>query len=187
MRTVRKPRRSTLASAAAGVATPREILAQTPFFAGVLDARGMGMLSGRLHIADRAKGTTLIREDDLGSSIFVLASGEVVVTIPGRNGVRRVATLKAPEIFGEMSLLTGARRSATVTATTPIKVIEIPKTALSPLMSASPELADRFAAKLSQRQRELERIFHCEGRWSVFNFDGKDLGSVIRGFFGGTI
>jgi CRP-like cAMP-binding protein len=86
-----------------------------------------------------------------------------------------------------MSLLTGARRSETVTARTPIKVIEIPKTALSPLISASPELADRFAAKLAERQHEVDRIYRGEGRWSVYDFAGQDLGGVIRGFFGGTL
>lgn len=176
-----------MASAHAGVATPRDILATMPFFADVLDARGLETLSGRLRITDYAKGTTLIREDDLGSSMFVLVSGEIVVTVPGRGGGRRVATLEAPNIFGEMSLLTGARRSATVTARTAIKAIEISKAALAPLISASPQLADRFATMLTKRQRELDRIYRGEGRWSLFDIGGKDLGSVIRGFFGGTV
>jgi CRP-like cAMP-binding protein len=176
-----------VASAPAGVAALHGILSNTPFFADVLDARGLEVLSGRLCITNHGKGTTLIREDDLGSSMFVLASGEVVVTVPGPAGGRRVANLKAPDIFGEMSLLTGARRSATVTARTPIRTIEIPKSALSPLISASPELADRFARMLAKRQRELDRIYRTQGRWSLFDFGGKDLGGAIRGFFGGTI
>ena len=176
-----------MASAMAGVATPRDVLAKTPFFAGVVDVRGLDTLSARLRFTDYAKGATLIREDDLGSSMFVLASGEVAVTVPGKNRGRRVATLAAPDIFGEMSLLTGARRSATVTARTTVKAIEIPKAALAPLISASPELADRFAAMLAKRQRELDRVYRGEARWNLFDFGGQDLGGVIRGFFGGTV
>lgn len=172
-------------STTAGAATPRDVIANTPFFAGVLDVLQLQALCGRLRIADYAKGATLIREDDLGVSMFVLASGEVTVAVPGKSGARHVATLRAPDIFGEMSLLTGARRAATVTAKTPIKAIEIPKTALSPLISASPELAERFAAILAKRQRELDGIYRGAGRWSFFS-DGKDIASVIRRVFDGT-
>ena len=172
-----------MASATDDIATPLDILASTPFFADVLDADQLQTLSGRLRVADYAKGATLIREDDIGESMFVLASGEVAVTVPGKSGGRQVATLRAPDIFGEMSLMTGARRAATVSARTPVKAIEIPKAALSPLIIASPELAGRFAATLVSRQRELDRLFRGHGRWSVFLTAGGDVGSVIRRVF----
>jgi hypothetical protein len=66
---------------------------------------------------------------------------------------------------------------------TPVKAIEIPKAALSPLIIASPELADRFAATLVSRQRELDRLFRGHGRWNVL-VGGGNVGSVIRGVFG---
>jgi CRP-like cAMP-binding protein len=129
-------------------AAPRDILAKTPFFADILDRGQLDALAAGLRVAEFAKGATLIREDDLGASMFmfVLASGEASVSVPGKARARRVATLRAGDIFGEMSLLTGARRAATVSATTPVRAVEIPKAALSPLIAASPELADRFAA-----------------------------------------
>jgi CRP-like cAMP-binding protein len=86
-----------------------------------------------------------------------------------------------------MSLLTGSRRAATVTAVTPVTVIEIPKSALAPLIAASPGLADRFAAMLVKRQGELDRIYRDESRRNTASVDLGDLAGLIRGFFGGTV
>jgi CRP-like cAMP-binding protein len=168
-------------------AAPRDILAKTPFFADVLDRGQLDALAAGLRVAEFARGATLIREDDLGASMFVLASGEASVTVPGKARARRVATLRAGDIFGEMSLLTGARRAATVSATTPVRAVEIPKAALSPLIAASPELADRFAAMLKKRQGELDRAYRDDSRWSISGLAGNDVAGVIRGFFAGAV
>lgn len=175
-----------MATVAVSAATPRDILAKTPFFADALDAPALQALSSRLRLTDYAKGAILIREDAIGSSMFVLADGEVSVTVPGAGKARHVAILRAPDIFGEMSLLTGARRAATVTARTAVKAIEISKAALAPLIAASPELADRFATTLARRQRELDRIYRGAGRWNIFASGEGEVGSLIRRFFDGS-
>jgi CRP-like cAMP-binding protein len=167
---------------------PRDILAKTPFFAEVLDRGQLDALAAGLRLIAFAKGTTLLREDDLGSSMFLLASGEAAVTVPGKGRrARRITTLRAGDIFGEMSLLTGARRAATVTATTPVEAIEIPKSALSPLIAASPELADRFAAMLRKRQGELDHVYRGDSRWNISGLAGNDVAGLIRGFFAGAV
>lgn len=176
-----------MAKASGDDLSPRDILAKTRFFADVLDSPQIGALSAGLAISEFRKGATLIREDDLGASMFVLAGGEVAVTVPGNGHARQVAKLGAGDVFGEMSLLTGARRAATVTATTPVRLIEIPKSALAPLIAASPGLADRFAAMLAKRQGELDGIFRGDSRWRAAGVDLGDLAGLIRGFFGGTI
>jgi hypothetical protein len=85
-----------------------------------------------LHIASWnriAPGATLIREGETGTSFYVLASGEVRVTKAGR----LLDVLKTGECFGEMAYL-GRRqfkRSASVTASTEITVIEIKADALN--------------------------------------------------------
>jgi signal-transduction protein with cAMP-binding, CBS, and nucleotidyltransferase domain len=175
-----------VASVIGSAATPHDILAKTPFFADTLDASALQALSSRLRLSDYARGAILIREDAVGSSMFVLTEGEVAVTVPGTGKARPVAILQAPDIFGEMSLLTGARRAATVTARTPVRAIEISKAALAPLIAASPQLADRFAATLARRQRELDRIYRGAGRWNIFASGEGEVGSVIRRFFNGS-
>jgi CRP-like cAMP-binding protein len=169
--------------AATVTVTPRQVLASTAFFSDVLDAESLDRLAANLRVVSFPKGAVLIREDDVGSSMFVLAAGEADVTVP--QGARKVpiAMLKTGDIFGEMSLLTGARRAATVTARSPIAAVEIPKSALSPLMEASPQLADRFAAILKKRQAELDRLY--DGGWKLPG--NLALAGLIRGYFGGGL
>ncbi len=70
-----------------------------------------------------AVGETVVREGDAGSSMFVVARGEMVVTLDP--SAHEVARLGPGDFFGEMSLLTGAPRTASVTAVTDVEVLEI--------------------------------------------------------------
>lgn len=164
----------------------RDVLASVPFFAEVLDGRGLDRLAARATPVERPKGATLIREDDGGTSMFVIVSGTVDVATGTGHAKHHVATLGPRDVVGEMSLFTGARRSATVTATEPLTAIEITREALAPSFAASPELVDRFAAILERRQAELDRLYGA-GRISLFGAGTGDFGGLIRGFFGGAI
>jgi CRP-like cAMP-binding protein len=57
-----------------------------------------------------------------------------------------------------MSLMTGASRSATVTALTRVRVLEIPKDAIEAILKRSPELAERFSRVLVERQRQNQDL-----------------------------
>jgi CRP-like cAMP-binding protein len=153
------------------VVTPRQVLDSTPFFSDVLDSDNLDRLAVNLRVASFPKGAVLIKEDDGGSSMFVLAAGEADVTVPRSTRKTPVATLKGGDIFGEMSLLTGARRAATVTA-------------LSPFIQAPPQLADRVAAMHKTRQAELDRIYKG-ARWKLPG--NLELAGMIRAYFGGTV
>ena len=67
-----------------------------------------------------------------------------------------VAQLKGPCIFGEMSLLTGEPRSATVIATTEVECFRLDKTAIQPLLEKRPELAVQLAHGLTDRKTALQ-------------------------------
>jgi CRP-like cAMP-binding protein len=164
---------------------PRVVLASIPFFAEVLDGEQIDLLAADLYPKEFAKGSAFIREDELGTSLFVIVEGSVGVTV-GEHGKDRVATLSAGDMVGEMSLMTGARRSATVTADTPVVALEITKAALEPILNESPGLVERFAAMLDRRQAELDRLYGA-GNWNVFGLGGSELTTVMRGFFAGTI
>jgi len=68
-----------------------------------------------------------------------------------------IARLGKGEHIGEMSLLTGAPRAATVEAITDCTLLEIDKDALMPIVQARPELGDELARVEAQRQLELEQ------------------------------
>jgi CRP-like cAMP-binding protein len=66
-----------------------------------------------------------------------------------------VAILGPHEIFGEMSLLTGEPRSATVRAKSSLEVLEIGKSGLQKILAKRPDLSDKLAQLLTQRQSAL--------------------------------
>ena len=94
----------------------REVIAANPFFAEVLGDAEIDRLAKWAHVVEKAAGEDLIVEDDAGTSLFIIVSGEVeVLTGDGRRS-KRIARLGPGAVVGEMSLMTGARRSATVRA-----------------------------------------------------------------------
>jgi len=100
-------------------------------------------------------GETIAREGDPGTSMFVLRRGEAMVTVAGADG--EVARLHGGAFFGEMSLLTGDRRSATVTAVTDCELLEIGVEAFRRVVLSDAASVERVASAVSIRREELER------------------------------
>jgi CRP-like cAMP-binding protein len=105
-------------------------------------------LSERVHVRVFATGEAVVRQGDPGSSLFIVMQGELKVSIDGE----QVGTLAGGEIFGEMSLLTGENRKATVTAATEAHLVEILKEDIEPVIRSSPDLLDRLSAVLARRE-----------------------------------
>lgn len=90
-----------------------------------------------------------------GNSMFVILDGSVEVVGKTEKGPPVILARLGPgECFGEMSLLTGEPRNATVRAELDTLIFEIRKQDLSPLIEANPELAERLASLLDRRQSE---------------------------------
>jgi small-conductance mechanosensitive channel/CRP-like cAMP-binding protein len=100
-------------------------------------------------------GETIAREGEPGASMFVMRRGEAVVTVAGAEG--EVARLRNGAFFGEMSLLTGDRRSATVTAVTDCELLEIGVDAFRRVVLSDAASVERVAAAVGNRRAELER------------------------------
>ncbi len=155
----------------------RDVLARVPLFAEVLDEGLMHALAARSRAVTFTPGMTLMVEGDFGSTMFAIASGDVAVTVSGRGGGERdVALLGAGDIVGEMSLMTGQRRTATVTAESDVQAIEIGKVALEDVLTRAPELIDRFGAVLAGRQMERDRVAASEAA-------AESIVAQIRSFF----
>jgi small-conductance mechanosensitive channel/CRP-like cAMP-binding protein len=99
-----------------------------------------------------AAGEVLFREGDEGDTFYVIRSGKVLVTkTDGAGTAVTLAILETGAFFGEMSLLTGAKRSATVRAETDAAVLAIAKPVFAALLRADATLADKLADVLEQR------------------------------------
>ena len=160
----------------------RQTIAANPFFAEVLDDRDIVVLARHALPVERQAGTELIHEDGADASLFIIVAGEVEVIAGDSKHGKHIATLGPGDFFGEMALMTGERRAATVRALSDVTVLEITKSAIAPFLDASPELVERFAAVLHKRQAELDHAYGAS-RFSVLDQGG--FAAMIRRFFGG--
>ena len=159
----------------------RELLGRATFFADVLDGPDLDALARVAERAEYDRGAILMREGDRGDSLLVIATGTVDVTVAGRS--QTVATLGPGSVVGEMSLLTGAARSATVVALMPVGAYRVGKDQLQPILDRSPVLYERFAAMVERRKGELERIYG-PGVGKAFFASRGQLVAAMRAFFG---
>jgi len=97
-----------------------------------------------------APGTIIVKEGGVGDSLYLIETGDVQVTKDGEN----VAKLDGGDSFGEMSLLTGEPRSATVTASGEVRAWEILKDDFDRLVSSSPVLREALENLADQRLPE---------------------------------
>ncbi|HRE82769.1 MAG TPA: mechanosensitive ion channel family protein, partial [Opitutaceae bacterium] len=100
----------------------------------------------------------IVTQGSEGASMFFIAQGRVEVFLTRTEERITVASLKAGDCFGEMSVLTGERRSATVVARDEVAAIEIPKAAFSRLIQTHPELLQRLTEVLATRQLSNEKV-----------------------------
>jgi CRP-like cAMP-binding protein len=124
----------------------RGMLTSTAFFNVVLDAELLDTLAAAVKVVQFAKRDVIVRERELGKSMFALVEGKVSVAKHTPQGDKVIATLGPGDVVGEMSLFTGERRSATVTAAGKVTALEVTKEALQPILAAAPVLTERFAA-----------------------------------------
>jgi len=97
-------------------------------------------------------GEVVIKQGEPGDSLFVISEGQVEVIREGQ-AAKVLAVLGPGDIFGEMSLLTGSPRSATIRAKGPVDVVEIKKAGLQVVLARRPELSQKLAELMSERQK----------------------------------
>lgn len=98
-------------------------------------------------------GYVIASEGDPGAGLFVIAEGEADVTIGGK----RVNHLKAGDFFGEMALLDGGPRTATVTSTTPITLYALTEWVFRGLLAEHPSIAMRTLETMASRLRSATK------------------------------
>jgi CRP/FNR family transcriptional regulator, cyclic AMP receptor protein len=96
---------------------------------------------------DLPAGKAMARQGDRGREFFVLLDGEAEVTKDGR----RINTMTNGDFFGEIALVTKMPRTASVTATTDVRVLVITERDFNELLKRSPEIGRAVAEALAER------------------------------------
>jgi small-conductance mechanosensitive channel/CRP-like cAMP-binding protein len=132
-----------------------KLLAGQPLFSSLdpaqLDQLGRG--SRRIRFG---KGEKIISQGEAGNSMFILVTGKVSVHVEREGRSQPVGHLGAGDCFGEISLLTGDPRSATVLATIDCEVMEIEKESIGILLREHPELAEGLSDTVVARRSATE-------------------------------
>jgi CRP-like cAMP-binding protein len=112
-------------------------------------------LADRLERAPFARGETITREGADAHHLYIILSGSVSVRVGGLEEKREVGKLRAGDFFGEMALLTGERRSASCVALDEVDCYRLDAEAFRSLLGRHPDLANRVAQVLAERETGL--------------------------------
>jgi len=127
--------------------TKVDALAKAPLFSA-LSKQELGALAKATEDIEVEEGKVLTREGDLGREFFVIVDGEVSVTQDGSE-IRR---LGPGDFFGEIALIyENARRTATVTASSPLRFFVLTRQSFRSLLEHQPEIEDKVMAALEER------------------------------------
>jgi len=160
-------------------------LARVDFFQHLPQAEQDRLAEG-LTDAPYASGEVMTRQGDEAHWLYLIVEGQASVHIASGSGVTlEVARLGAGDFFGEMSLMTGAPRSATVVAITDVTCYRLHKAAFQEVLRERPELADQIAEILASRRYRLEAARDGLGTGEPVAAPTKsDLLGRMRQFFG---
>ena len=104
-----------------------------------------------------APGEALCRQGDAGDSLYILSRGRVSVRVSADGSEREVAQLATGSYFGEMALMTGEPRTATVLALGHVDAYRLEKQAFRHLLLGRPQLAEAIAQVLAERRMGLDQ------------------------------
>jgi len=136
-----------------------------------------------------SKGNVILMEDEIGSALFIIINGKVKVSRLDETGREVILSILGPgEVFGEMSLLDGLKRSATVSALTDTEVLIIYRDDFLNLLNKHPQIAISLLRELTQRLRKADMqikslsLKDAEGRIGcVLIMLADDLGKMYKG------
>jgi CRP/FNR family cyclic AMP-dependent transcriptional regulator len=123
-----------------------EALRAVPLFS-LLSERELLSVLGSAHAVAFASGAAVIQQGEKGKGFFVITDGTAGVTLDGED----LVTLASGSYFGEMAVIDGGPRTATITAQTQLSTLEITPAAFLRLVDREPMVAQAFYEELSRR------------------------------------
>jgi CRP/FNR family transcriptional regulator, cyclic AMP receptor protein len=126
-----------------------ETLHAVPLFSGLSKRELMSILRST-HGVEFAPGVDIVRQGEQGKGFFVMTKGAADVTVEGT----QVAALGPGAYFGEMAVIDAGPRTATITATAPVFVLELTPSALFRVIESDAGIANAMDAELCRRLRD---------------------------------
>jgi hypothetical protein len=161
----------------------QKALARVDLFAALSDDERAG-LAEHLVYAPFVKGDTVTRQGAVAHWLYLIVSGEADVWVDTPQGRTHVSTIMAGGVFGEMGMLTGEPRRATITARTDIECYRLDKAGFETVLRTRPDIASELSRVLVSRESELawrKDIAAAAGRPPAHH---DDILARIRDFFG---
>ena len=129
-----------------------ERLSQVPLFAGCSN-RELQTIARTVRDIDHTPGAVIAREGEPGVGLFIIADGKAEVTIGGK----KKATLGPGDFFGEIALLDGGPRTATVTAVSVVRLLGLTEWVFRSLMMDHPSIALKTLEAMAGRLRDATK------------------------------
>lgn len=134
---------------------PRDALPHIPLFSALSTEEFMAVLNGAMDAKSIRAGQPIVTEGEPGGSMFAVAQGTVSVWRQDH----RVAVMHEGDFFGEMALLSGAPRMATVKAESDVVVLEFPRASMAPVIAKHPGV--KKVLEQFYRQRLLANLMRA--------------------------
>lgn len=159
-------------------------LAKVDIFAPLSDD-DRAALAPQLRYAPFVAGDVMTRQGAVAHWLYLVISGTADVTVETPAGRSLVGRLEAGDIFGEMGMLTGAPRTATVTARTDTICYRLDKAAFESVIRSRPDIAESISRVLADRRKQLDgEVAAAQGEERRMQRD--DILEKVRRFFGLT-
>jgi CRP-like cAMP-binding protein len=138
-------------------------------------------------MAPFSAGEIVTRQGSTAHWLYILTKGRAEVRLTAGGEEKKVAELTAPSFFGEMALMTGAPREATVIALCDVECLRVDKDDFKEILARRPEMAREMSAILAQRRVELMAVrdnLDAEAKKRKMVTEGSKILESIRDFFG---
>ena len=161
------------------MAAEAALLAEVPFFA-LLDEEERATLAAQIDVVRHPAGHVLFRVGDPGDSLYLIRSGEVEVYVKNDTGQRIVLETAGPkDFFGEMSLLDGGPRTASVVVSQDLEAIRVDRNDIHRLLEKHPTAAIDLLTAMGRRLRQTGELLRHTASRNV-NREAEDTRSGVN-------
>jgi CRP-like cAMP-binding protein/small-conductance mechanosensitive channel len=162
-------------------------LEQLELFRGLSEEERQELARG-MRFAPFGRGEVITRQGSMAHWLYVLVKGQAEVRVRAEpEGEKSVARLDAPDVFGEMGVVTGEPRTASVVATTDVECYRIDRETFQRLMARRQDLAAHISEVMAKRRVELAAVrdhLDAEGRARRAEVEQSRMLRALQSFFG---